>query len=320
MWQARFARGSRRTPVPARVRLNLEPLERRCVPSVSAANAGNVFFSQVDGQVFMNSTSQRIDVNAVKVSAGISAVGMAQVPAAFIVYNNNQLFEWVQGEGFHFIDVNVADVSASLVQTDTVFIRYTNGVVFEHTGKSATSGFRFIDVNAVSIVAGQDTPTTALAYIVYNNGFLFRWTAEAGFRFIDVNVVQVSTYNGSPFMASDVDRAFIVYNNGRLFQWSPASGFQFIDVNVSQVAVGLGVGFGGDSPADPDLFIVYTNHELFVWNLQGQLGFQFIDVNVAAVGGAADNEGAAFIIYTNNELFSWQASLGFGFRDSNVAP
>jgi hypothetical protein len=85
-----------------------------------------------------------IDVNAVDVSAGQDTTG---VPAVFVRYNNNAVFEWSAALGFRFIDINALSISASQQEKDTVFVVYDNNMLFEHIGLSATAGFRFVDMN-----------------------------------------------------------------------------------------------------------------------------------------------------------------------------
>jgi hypothetical protein len=71
----------------------------------------------------------RIDSNVAQVSSGVDASGNA---AAFIVYDTGAVYEWSPVLHFHRIDTNAVQVLGSQWEADTAFILYNNQEVFEY--------------------------------------------------------------------------------------------------------------------------------------------------------------------------------------------
>jgi hypothetical protein len=134
-------------------------------------------------------------------------------PAAFIVYDISALYEWTAFGGFHLIDGNVAQVSASLQVPETVFIRYRTNLVYEHTGTSCQAGLLAIDSNATQVSAGVDAAGNAAAFIVYDNGALYEWSPVQAFRRVDVHAAQVLASQWA------ADEAFILSDNLLVFDY-----------------------------------------------------------------------------------------------------
>jgi hypothetical protein len=297
-------------------RLRLEPLEERRLLSVAPGywNGNNVFIRYNDGQLYEHTSQgafQFIDINTVKVVTGRLNFG----DVAYILYNNSALYVWVPNTGFHLIDVNVADMSAALGQNgdETVFILYTNGQVFEHTGESHLTGFTYIDSNAIQVSAGAGSDFSPAAYIVYNNHALYEWSPHDHFIYIDTNVARVS---------ADIDAqiVFIVYENGELFQhsnYNNKSAFQFLDVNVADVSAGLtAIGHATGLPA---VFILYTNNQVYECK-PGNSTFFYIDSNAVAIDASQGQSDTVFIVYDNTDLFENTNVSKFTFIDVNVDP
>jgi uncharacterized delta-60 repeat protein len=275
----------------------------RYVPAVQDL----VFVRYVNGEVWehVGSGFQKIDINASQISTGVDSQGGLSV---FIVYQNHELFEWSPFTGFHFIDINVARISASHLTADTVFIIYDNGELFEHNGTGA--GFRFIDVNAADVSAGLDvfSPPSQVqtrvdaAFIRYQNNFFFEWSTANGFRFIDVNVRSMSA------SATTENTVYIVYLNNELFLHD-ALGFQFIDINVTDVSAGQTVGGGSgflEVIAAP--YIRYLNGQVLMWRRTGFGTFTTLDSNAAAMG-AINVVDSVFILHDDSALFEFAAGV-----------
>jgi hypothetical protein len=305
-----------RPQVRSTYRPRLEVLEDRRLPSVSATLAGgsvSLFIRYNNGELFLHNSAgfHRIDINVASVSAGVTAVGATNVPAAFIVYNNGQLFEWAQATGFSRIDSNVVAVEGQQSSLDSVFILYNNGEVFRHQGRSPVSGFSFIAsaVTSMSITFGGSGDL----FYVQTNHMLLEHLTGGGSAVIDGNVQSVS--------ASIDDRAFIVYTNSALFEFNGMTHtFTSIDMNVASVSA-------GSSNASPAAFYVTRDGVLVEWqpptvsNPDGT--YNFVDANVASVVAFDANSDDVFIIYNNDMLFEHTGlsrKSGFSFIDSNVSP
>jgi hypothetical protein len=296
--------------------LKLEALEERRLLSVAPGywNSNNVFIRYNDGRLYEHTeqgTFQFIDVNTVKVVTG--RLGSDDV--AYILYNNSALYEWTANAGFHLIDVNVADMSAALGQNgdETIFILYTNGKVFEHTGESHQTGFTYIDSNAIQVSAGAGSDFSPAAYIVYNNHALYEWSPHDHFIYIDTNVARVSA-------GIDGQIVFIVYENGELFQhsnYNNKSVFQFLDVNVADVSAGQTE--IGQATGLPAVYILYTNHQVFECK-PGNSTFFYIDSNAVAIDASQSQGDTVFIVYDNTDLFENTNVTNFHFIDVNVDP
>jgi hypothetical protein len=190
-----------------------------------------------------------IDGNAAAVSAGVDD---ALNPAAFIVYNNNALYEWSPAAGFQFIDVNVAQISA-------VSVAYMNNGTFDQ---------------------GMNT-----VFIVYQGGMLYQHD-DAGFLRIDSNVAQVSaglTQSGtSPADAVNLPAAYIRYTNDAVYQWTPGNPVHNAFSPIDTHAVAISANFG----VSDTVFIIYDNSDLFAATLDpfqpspGNQSFTYIDANV----------------------------------------
>jgi hypothetical protein len=299
---------SRNGRSPASYRPTLEALEERRVPSGTSQDG--VFIRYNNGQLWQHTAAgfQFIDVNVANVSSGMDSSGHA---AAFILYNSGILAEWSAATGSHLIDGNVVGVSASSLAPDTAFILYNTGAVYEHTGVSSASGFRYIDTNAVKLSAGlaaSDAVGPAV-FIVYNTGALYEWSPAGGFQFIDVNVRSVSASQ----LVSQPDTAFVVYNNNALYEHSHA-GFHLIDNNV----VGVTVGETGTSLTGFQLaaFILYDTGAVYEWSSLTN-SFTYVDIN--AVGVSAPMAfNSVFIVYNNGALYEWSLANGFQVVDGGV--
>jgi hypothetical protein len=309
-----------RRPTLARpsFRPHLETLEDRTLLSVSVnpSAAGAAFIRYTDGEVFYHSSSgfKKIDVNSTSISACESSTG---VPAVFIVYNNGKLFEWRQDTGFHFIDLNVLAISASLTSFDTVFIIYNNGQLLEHSGSTFTS----IAGGVVQCSAAPDQNGQAVFY-VQNNHMLTLWVAATkGYFVIDGNVLSVNASQGFS------DTAFIIYTNHALYKCD-ASGlpsFTFIDNNVTQVSAGLTT-LGGTNLVASAYYL--TGGVLVEWQQATSSYpdgiYNFVDSNVAGIDANPLSADQVFIIYATDQLFEHvgmaRAPSSFTFIDGNVGP
>jgi hypothetical protein len=253
---------------------------------------------------YSRSGLQQIDVNAVAVSTGVDAVGDQ---AAFIFYDTGALYEWSPTLGFKLVDYNVAQASASQQAANTVFIRYRDGKVYEHTGTSAIAGFTGIDVNAVQISAGVDAQLNPAVFIVYNNSALFEWSAALGFHGIDANVASVSAESRADaigFTAGFQDTVFIVYRTGQLYEHNDA-GFQTIATNVTSVSAGqTNVGTPDNPSVRPAAFFLNENSAVTEWNVGRFHWYRTIDANAARLLTSEQTD-AVFILYRDGQLFEW---------------
>jgi hypothetical protein len=206
------------------------------VAQVSAfqGQADTVFIRYVTGQVYEHvgtshgSGFTSIAFNAVDISAA-DFTSPPTDPAVFIVYADTRLFEWSKASVFSYIDVNVAQVSASQAYANTVFIRYVDGKVYEHVGTSTASGFTRIDVNGAQVTAGISSTGGPSVFIQYGNGVVYEWSATNGFQFVDINAVGVSGDQ------DQLDAVFILYNNGDLYEAIGRS-FHLVDHHVASIA------------------------------------------------------------------------------------
>jgi hypothetical protein len=254
---------------------------------------------------------QRIDVNAVAVSTGVDAFGDQ---AAFILYDNAKLYEWSPNTGFKLVDVNVAQASSSQQAADTVFIRYRDGQVFEHTGTSPIAGFTPTLVhNAVSISAGVDANFNPAVFIITplgNTQVLREWSIPLALSgVIDTNVVSISAESradpdgGLTFDFRDT--VFIVYNTGQLFEHTDA-GFRAIAVNVVAVSAGAAnVGTVDNPSLRPASFILYNNAAVYEWGGLGASLFHQLDSNDSQVT-ASEEPDAAFVLRADSAYFEYQ--------------
>jgi hypothetical protein len=256
-------------------------------------------------------------VNSTSISACESSSG---VPAVFIVYNNGKLFEWRQDTGFHFIDLNVVAISASLISFDTVFIIYNNGQLYEYTGHKGI--FTSIAGGVVQCSAGSDQNGQAVFY-VQNNHMLTEWIGSASvYHVIDGNVQSVSASQDF------TDTAFIIYTNHALFEFiaSATPRFTFIDNNVTQVRAGLTV-VGGTTGVASAYYLTAAG-VLVDWqpatNSYPDGTYNFIDSNVAGMDADFAIADHVFIIYATGQLFFHQgltrAPSSFTYIDDNVGP
>jgi hypothetical protein len=294
------------------------------LPSVSASPAGGEFIRYNDGEVFFYDGSfQKVDINSVAISGGLSFVNSTIVPAVYIVYNNSDVYEWSPGGGFHFIDINAVAVSATPVATDTVFILYNNGQLFQHQGQS-NGGFTFIAGSVAQFSAGLVNGGTGVFY-VQTNHMLSVWSAANGSKVLDGNVASVGA--GNVYSVSAADNAFIVYTNHQLYEVSHASTsptFTHIDDNVSTAGA-------GPSMVDGILMLaayyLTTNGILIEWQPPStgypDGTYNYIDSNVAGFDGG-DGLDQVFIVYANDLLYQHmgvtRAPSSFTFIDSNVGP
>jgi streptogramin lyase len=280
------------------------PTLRGTVSGINISALDDVFIRYQDGQLFEHTASgfQRIDVNTTAVSAGFDSRG---APAAFIIYNTGAVYEWSPNLGFKFIDINAVALSASQVQPDTVFIRYDNNVLFEHTD----SGFLPIDVNVVAVSAGVTTGGLASAFILYDTGALYEWGAggNQAFSLIDINVVSVSASQAA------ADTAFMIYNNSAAYEHtalSPIAGFRFLENGA--MSVSAGVTTGGIAA-----FIRFNSGALYEWGRGGTPSFTLIDGNVVDASASPAVPDGVYILYDVRFLFEYTPGV-FHYLDSNV--
>jgi hypothetical protein len=299
----------------------LEALEDRMLPSVSASPAGGEFIRYNDGEVFFHDGSfQKVDINSVAISGGVSFVNSNAVPAVYIVYNNSDVYEWSQGGGFHFIDINAVAVSATPVATDTVFILYNNGKLFEHQGQGS-GGFTFV-AGAVAQFSGGFVNGVPGVFYVQTNHMLSVWSPFDGMgsKVVDGNVASVAA-------TKEGDEAFVTYTNHQLFQVANATSsptFTYIDDNVSTAGYVESLVNGVGMVA---AYYLTTNGVLIEWQPPTMSypdgTYNYVDSNVAGFGAGYTTD-LVFIIYGSDMLYQHtgvtRALSSFTFIDSNVGP
>jgi hypothetical protein len=257
---------------------------------------------------------RRIDSNAVSISSGSDSQDARSV---YIVYDNTALYEWSPNFGFHAVDANVAQVSAG--HRDTVFILYQSGVVAEHVGLSASSGFTVIDSNATQISEGSDKYGNSSVWIVHTDSSLTEWSPAEGMTFTDWNVAKASA-------GAFGDQVYILYNDGEVYEHSGNSAGnppEFTPIYVHVLSRPLDIAAGEDFPANDSVFIRFADSTLWQWNRP--TGFKYIDSNVIGIAGVQDNTDNVYIIYNNSELFEYVGSdccgnTGFFLVSPNVSP
>jgi hypothetical protein len=273
-------------------------------------NSG-AFIRYNDGELFLHNATgfHGIDTNVSSVSAGFTLSGASPVAAAFILYNNGEVFEWAHDTGFHLIDRNAVSVAAASFDADTVFILYNNGQLFKHKGTSPVTGFTFIAGNVTSMA-----PTVGLGDVFYvqTNHMLSEHLNAGGSTVIDGNVQSVGQ---APSLRDEV---FVLYTNSALFEYaSPV--FTPIDTNVASVASALELG----------AFYVRRDGCLIEWlppsssSLSPDGTYVFVDDNVASISVTTVALDDDYIVYNNGMLFEHTGlspRSGFTFIDSNVSP
>jgi hypothetical protein len=306
-------------------RPRLEALEDRQLLSVSAAAFNNgVFIRYNNSDLFLHDSTgfHRIDTNVTSVSAGISfRLPGAFVNAAFILYNNGQVFEWTQDHGFQFIDSNAVALVASRGNSDSVFILYNNSELFHHVGTSPATGFTFIagNVTSMSLTFGAGD-----VFYVQTNHILSEHLAAGGSTVIDGNVQSVS---GGQV---ETDSAFVVYTNAALFLFNPHAMQHFtpVDSNVASVATSEST-IPGTMTLTDAAFYVTRDGVLVEWVAPNAASpspdgtYSFVDANVASISTLPQQPDDVFIVYTNDMLFQHTGlsrRSGFTFIDSNVSP
>jgi hypothetical protein len=312
----------------------LEALEDRHLLSVSAATSvsepNGVFIRYNDGELFLHDASgfQRIDINVASVSAGTGLLplgGGSPVNAAYILYNNGEVFQWVQGLGFQFIDINAVSV-ASGVGADDAFILYNNGQLFHHLGASSSTGFSFIADNVTSMAivppAGFEGSLGDVFY-VQTNHMLSEHLLAGGSMVIDGNVQSVGTSG----FAAEPDTTYILYTNSALYFFSRTAiqRFRPIDTNVTSVSGSTSTIPGTSTIIDAAYYV--REGVLIEWVAPNPASespdgtYNYVDQNVVSV--SAGQTDSVFIVYDNDMLFEHTGlsrGSGFTFIDSNVSP
>src|SRR5262249_53265500 len=153
--------------------------------------ADGVWIRFNDGQLWEHTSAglRYIDTNVASVSSGLDSFG---TPAAFILHNDNTLWEFSDNIGLVKLAVNVAAMSGPQTYADTVFIQYLNGVVYEHQGVGANGKFTFVDINAQSISTGIDNLGEAAVFIRYLNNQVWEWSPIRHFTMVDINAQSIT--------------------------------------------------------------------------------------------------------------------------------
>jgi hypothetical protein len=302
----------------------LEELEDRQLLSVSASGLGT-FILYNNSELFLHDMQgfHRIDINATSVSAGFTLDNQLQLAlAAFIVYNNGQLFEWSAAHGFQFIDSNVVSVSARNVHTpDAVFILYNNSQLFEHVGRSPVTGYSLIAGNVISM---SPTFGNGDVFYVQTNSILSEHLKAGGSMVIDGNVKSVSAG------LVEADSVFILYTNTALYLFNPSGTQHFtpVDTNVASMDSATSTIPGTATDLDA-VFYITPAGTLVEWlapnatNPSPDGSFIFVADTVASISEVPGSLDDVFIVYNNEFLFEHRGlsrRSGFTFIDVNVSP
>jgi hypothetical protein len=286
------------------------------MPSIAANLAADgVWIRFNDGLLYEHTSAglRYIDSNVASVSSGLDSQG---APAAFILLQNNTLWEFSDNVGLVQIDGNVAAMSGSQNYADTVFIQYLNGMVYEHQGLGANGKFTFVDINAQSISTGIDNMGEAAVFIRYLNDQVWEWSPIRHFTMVDINAQSIAASQVRP------DTVFIIYLNALLYEHNGTSahaGFTGIAANVSQVTPAK----VGDLQ-EAAFFI--QNSAVYEWLPQsdsvmaiGSPPNMAVSAGAVAVNASQNSLGTLFIVYADTTLFEFTSS-GFSLITTNATP
>src|SRR5262249_55016472 len=149
-----FATLTRRPAARRNFRPEFDALEERTCMSVTAGSTNNVSYLLKDnGELWRHSGTnsnagwRRLETadyggGIADVSAGINA---DVNDAVFVRYKDHELWEYSDRDGWSFITCDAADISASLVDANDVYVVTTGGKLYEHTGLDSDHGWKLIE-------------------------------------------------------------------------------------------------------------------------------------------------------------------------------
>lgn len=224
-----------------------------------------------------NAKEYHVANNVAQVSCGLHKVSSAFLPdeGVFVLDNLGNVTEYVQqgtvGNYYGtFVATGVAEISASQAALDTVFLRFTDGRIYEHSGMNNLAGWSNVGApsgvtrSPTQIGAGKDGATGKEAVFVNFSGSLYEFrTASASWSFVagippKITSTPLFGYTTvTNFSASQIqgDTVFVITSNllsqGHLSQhvgtdsssgWTSIA-YQVTDVSAAKDSLGKAAAF-----------------------------------------------------------------------------